>query len=235
MKNIFSIILNLFLLSLIVSCEKPIEIEDGKIPIDSLYFSCKIDGELVTLKSPVVNSGSGGSSFQRLFKLKNVAKDSVIIGYYKSFQNDSIRVTIGFSKSVLVDSTSYHNWFNNGQNYKDQIYATGSYIYQYTVPSSFVTTSAQNEGFYIEIWNINRKITYTSFPNQITDYSKTKYDEFIGNTSCQITASMALDSGIYSDYRNAWFIESTFNCGLYKNNETDKTIILSDGHFSGVF
>lgn len=238
MKNIFSIILNFFLLFLIVSCEKPVEIEEDKIPIDSVYFSCKLDGELVILKSPEVTSGSGSSSYQRLFKLKNVPKDSAIVGYYQSFYNDSIRVTLGFSKKVLVDtgtSTDYTK-FNSGQNYKDQIYATGLYIYQYAVPTGFEKTTAQNEGFYIEICNVNRGITYTSFLNPITDYSKTKYDEFKSNTSCQMTKSMALDSGIYSDYRNVWFIESTFNCILYEYGvETDKSIILSDGHFNGVF
>ena len=237
MKKTFSIILNMFLLFLIVSCEKPIEIEEEKIPIDSLYFSCKLDGELVTLKSPVVTSGSGGSSLKRLFRLKNVPKDSVIIGYYNSFQDDSLRITIGFSKRFLVDSTSYHNWFNEDLNYKGQIYATGLYSFQYAVPkSNFLTPTAQYEGFYIEIYNINRGTTYTSFLDQKTDYSKTKYDEFKSNTSCQITKSMALNSGIYSDYRNAWFIESTFNCRLYENSiDTNQFIVLSDGHFNGVF
>lgn len=237
MKKFFSIALNLFLLFLIVSCEKPIEKEEVKIPIDSLYFSCKLDGKLVTLKSPAVASGSGGSSFQRLLKLQNVPKDSVIIGYFKSFQDDSIRVTIGFSKSIAIDSASYANRFSNNQNYKDQIYATGFYTCLYTAPISVIaSTSARNEGFYIEIWNINRKRKYTSFLNHRTDYSGIRYDDFKRITSCKIAKSMPLNSGIYTEYRNAWFVDSTFNCKLYENSiGTEKSIILSDGHFNGVF
>lgn len=224
------IILILFFLLLFVSCEKPIDEE--KIPINSLYFSCKIDGELVVLESPLITSSSGGYSLQELYPSKKSLKDSVVMGYYKDFSNDSISVTIGFNRSLLVDS-AYTLYNTKGQNYKDYIFATGAYIFQYANPSSGTKSIVtQNEGIYLQIdmKKMKNKGLYTSYKAYTKDYSKATYDEFKSNSSCQITKSMFLD------YYKAWFIESTFNCKLYDTGyESTNSIILTEGHFSTVF
>ena len=211
--------------------------EEEKIPIGMIDFSCQINGKLVTLNSPL--QGSGGKSFlQRIYRIKNSSKDSTLVGYEQSFQNDSIQLTIGYRKIVLADTT-YRFGDTNGETFKSQIYTTGLYIYQREDPEwGRSSPTSQNVGFYIIIKRMNEGVIYTSYLNQIKDLSITKYNEFKANNSCQILKSMALNSGIYSDYpdyRNAMYIESTFECNLYANgNDTNKSIKLSRGSYKGV-
>jgi len=225
------IILILFFLVLLVSCEK--QIDEEKIPINSLYFSCKIDGELVVLKSPVITSNSFGISIMELNPLSKNLKDSVVLGYYKGFSNDSISVTIGFNRSLLVDS-AYTLYNTKGLNYKENIFATGAYIFQYAYPTSITKTiTAQEEGIYLQIGmkKMKAKGNYASYMAKTTDYSKVTYDVFKCNSSCQITKSMNLDY-----YNNAWYIESTFNCKLYDTGyESTNSVILTEGRFSTVY
>ncbi|HAH22317.1 MAG TPA: hypothetical protein DCL77_00855 [Prolixibacteraceae bacterium] len=208
--------------------------EEERIPIDSVDFSCQINGKLVTLHSPL--QGSGEKVFlQRIYRIKNSSKDSTLVGYEQSFQNDSIQLTIGYRKIVLADTT-YRLGGTSGETFKDQIYATGSYIYQCEDPEwGHSSPTSQNAGFYITIKKMNEGVTYTSYLNQITELSVTQFNEFKADNSCQITKSMALNSGIYADYRNAFYIESTFECKLYENGmQTNHSIRLSKGSYKGV-
>lgn len=229
MKKIVSIILNVCLLLLIVSCEKPLDEE--KIPINRFDFSCKINDKLITLHSPLQATGEK-RFLQRIYKTENNSKDSTFLAYEHSFLNDSIKLTIGFSKIVLADTT-YQFWDTRGESFKNQIYSTGSHIYQFEDPEwGHLQPTAQFVGFYIKIRKINEGIEYTSYLNQITDLSVSKYNEFKANNSCQISTSVSLGSETNSVYLNDWYIESTFECKLYENGiETNKTIILSKGSY----
>jgi len=234
MKKHYSLILSLFCLLLLVSCKK--SIVEEQIPSSSLSFSCKIDGKLVELKSPSVVVDSYGGSLQRLFKFKNNLKDSALVGYNYGFRNDTIFVTVGFSKIVLIDTT-YQLFNATGQSFKEQIYATGSYVSQYVPPLTKVNEiAAQNEGFYIQIVYTDKRKSYNSFLNMITDYSQTKYNAFKSKNTCQITKSTRLETGTYVGSYNSWFIESTFNCIVYQNSiETNNSLNITEGHLSGVF
>lgn len=215
------------------SCNKDTVIDSVKndIPIDSLYFSCKIDGVSIELKSPRSAFFSWQNSMQRLYKIKNGPKDSTIVSYTRGFDNDSLMIEIGFSSTVLADTTLLFP--NTQENFKEQIYHTGFVPFQYLEPISDIRLIPnQNQGFFITIRYYESNQKYTSYKRFNPDRSLSSYTEFLKETSCVITDSRFLDNKIYT---NARFINANFSCRLYPVANSAKTIYITDGKISGIF
>lgn len=235
MKTIYLSILCLFCLIFIASCDNQDEVEQQQ-KVDRLYFSCKINGKLIVLQSPQVLANSNELYYQRLYKLKNSAKDSALIGFAEGFQNDSLRVQIGFRRRVLSDTISHFLTFRS-EEFRSQLFAEGAFRFLYDDPQwSYSSPSARNEGFYVEIVNLKDHHTFISHLTKVSDYSNIKYEDFISNNSCNITKSIILDAKTYSFNQDALYIESVFEAKLYeKGNETNSPVQLTDGHFHTVF
>lgn len=235
MKLIYSVLVSLIFLTLIVSCEK--SVEEEQIPMNYLSFSCKLNGEPITIKSPLkISYETFGGYYIRLYKLKNNPKDSAVIGYSKSFGNDSLYIEIGYSRSILVDTT-FH-FMSPGTEVVKQVFAPGTFRNLYDDPQwGRATVFPQVEGFYIQIKNNRNKTNYTSYLKDISDYSdQKKYREFLSGNSCRINKLMIVDGKKQSYSGDGYYIESEFDCKLYKNsNITSNSIRLSDGHFNGIF
>lgn len=236
MKIIYSLLISLIFLILIVSCEK--SIEEEQIPMNFLSFSCKFNGEPITIKSPLTTSyGKYGGYYQRLYKLKDSPKDSAVMGYSKSFGNDSLYIEIGYSRSILVDTT-FHFFTPSTEAYEMQVFAPGTFRNLYDDPEwGRATVFPQVEGFYIQIKNNRNKTNYTSYLKDISDYSdQNKYREFLSGNFCRINKLLIVDGKKQSYSMDGYYIESEFDCKLYKNgNVTSNSIRLTDGHFNGIF
>lgn len=215
-----------FLLSLLctfafISCssnsiDEP-SVQVNKIPIDSIYFSCKINGDLIELKKVPVLDRSYGLSIQRLYKLKSGPRDSAIIIYKYGYYNEDYSVIVGISKSCLVDTIAIQN-FNLPDIIKKEIMEKSSYQMRFMPPHASVRSSiSKYTGFYIEINNLKDNSTYTTYLNDFSEYNNdVEYIKVATDSEFNITKSTELNSGIYSDYKNVWFIESKFKCKIYK-------------------
>lgn len=235
MKTTFSALLSLIFLALMFSCKD--SIEEEPIPMNYLSFSCKINGELVTIKSPLETSFEQYNGYyQRLYKLKDNPKDSAIMGYSRSFGNDSLSIVMGYIRSILVDTT-FHFGSPGTEVYETQVFAPGTIRNLYDDPEwGRATAFPQIEGFYIQIKNNRNKTNYTSYLKDISDYSDQKYREFLSGNSCQIKKLIIVDGKKQSYSGDGYYIECEFDCKLYKNsNITSNSIQISDGHFNGIF
>ena len=214
--------------------DEPTAVADKKIPQDSLYFSCRINGTLVEMKSPESTFYSWGNSTQRLNKV-NGPKDSTIISYTREFHNDSLFITICYSRTILADTAI--NFASADQEIKNQIYATGPYVVQYLPPGANIKElPIQNQGFSITIWNHNNGMRYVSYCDLNVNRSPALYSEFEKISSCTILRSIALSSGVYADYNGARFVESTFALPLFSTTYLGApTISLTEGQLIAVF
>ncbi|MFZ4456739.1 MAG: hypothetical protein ACOYOT_11010 [Bacteroidales bacterium] len=236
MKKIHQFIILFAFTLFTLSCNKDSVVDPSttnkQIPVDSLYFSCKIDGARIVLQSPHSTFYSWSGSTQRLYKVKNSPKDSTIVGFVEEFHNDSLFIKIGFSRTVLADTTI--SFPNTGENFKDRIYKLGIIPLQYLPPISDIKSlPEENQGFYITILDYEHNIQYTSYKNFNPDRSASSYNEFKKGTSCVINESNPLENKIYTNVR---FINVDFACKLYQlTTNSSKIITITEGKIIGVF
>ena len=209
----------------------------NKIPLDSIYFSCKINGNLIEMKTAPILDRDYGISIQRLYKLQNSSKDSAIVGYTYGFYNDDYIIKIGISKSCLLDTIAIQN-FNLPDGIKKEIMEKSSYQMQFMPPHTQIKLSAvRYSGFYIEINDLKKDSIYTTYYNDFSEYNnEVEYNKVSTNSEFNLTKSTELNSGIYADYKNVWFIESNFKCKIYKRGTTAFIMEdVTDGELKGCF
>ena len=223
MKNFLFLILTA---SLIVSCDRndlP-NANVSKIPIDSLYFSCKIDGESFVIQSPSTTIESKGYFIARLHKLSNNSADSVIFGRENDYLTDNYIIRIGFSKCLQIDTTLIQDFFNSNE--QSELFTVGDgAIKFYSPPVPINCVTSLYTGFYITIRDLRTNVTYRSYVEKYRYYDNLNmYDVFKANSSFKIVSSRQLNTGIYSDYQNTWFLESNFECALFTNDISNPQI-----------
>lgn len=223
MKNNYSFILVALLLIVLFSCEKTENESNSDIDIDSLYFSCKVNGT-----DFLVNSSFGfGSICQRLYKLNNNKKDTFILGHFQEFSEGTFK--IGFSKKFLLDTTFNFIDYNFNPNFdlKEQILQPGV--------KDISEILYNQEGFFIEYQealqtdqNIDYYRIWTSYLKTYPeDELNTIVDKFQNNSSCEIVNLKKVgESGLY--------IEAVFNCILYDIPSGD-TLELTEGNLKCIF
>lgn len=223
MKNFLFLILTA---SLLVSCDRndlP-NANVGKIPIDSLYFSCKIDGESFVIQSPSTNLETQGYYLARLHKLSNNSADSVIYGRDYDYSTDNYSIRFGFNKCLLLDTTLIENY--SSHNLQSELFKTGDgAIKFYAPPFPINCVTSFYTGFFIIIRDMRTNATYKSYVEKSRYYDNLNmYDVFKANSSFKIVSSRQLNTGIYSDYQNTWFLESNFECALFTNDISNSQI-----------
>lgn len=240
MKNNVTYLLLIFAASFLVACDRnemPTA-NAGKIPIDSLYFSCKIDGETLVMESPSTTMSAQSAYVQRLYKLPYNSADSVIYGREYSYCTDNYDISIGFSECFLLDTTLVANYAF--PDCKSDLFKTGDGAVQYFPPfSDNAGATSMHSGFYITILDKTTMLLYKSYVEKSSAYDNLDvYDTFRANSSFKIVSSIQLNTGIYSDYQNTWFQESNFECVLFNNNISNSQIstkIITDGVIRGCF
>jgi len=232
---------------LLTSCGQNNDIESAKkIPIDSLYFSCKINDELIELKSPSVLQHLASNTSMILNKSTAGGKDSIIMGRSYICANNNYRVEFGMSRIFLVDTIIFMSPKVN-----EVLLEKGKYPFQFMSFSNSLQDSLSQKyssfslgldkvvnqycGFYIKIWDIKKGLYYSSFVSPKKEGNTSDFDYFKNKSSFQISSSTKLDTGIYKNYLNTWFIESSFNCKLYDSESVDRSAILTDGVLKGCF
>jgi hypothetical protein len=223
-----------------ISCDRnEVALEKSQtIRTDSFYLSCKINGERLVLQSPTTAADGGGFYIQRLYKLNNNPKDSIIIGQHYDYSSPNYEISIGFSKCLLLDTV-----IAKGFSYPDckkQIFKTGKAISQFMPPYLAVESlTSKYTGFYITILDRKTNIKYKSYYDKMSEYDNSgQYNYFLAKSTYDISKSMQLYPLHRSESISAWFIESTFNCVLYDfDNDSPKpsTTLLTDGVLRGSF
>jgi len=223
MKNIILFLFLIFTVSVIVSCDGN-DLSDTnvvKIPYDSLYFSCKIDGEAIVIQSPSASLGGESVSIARFRRIINNATDSVIYGTEREYWTDNYAIYIGYSMSLLLDTTLIDNFAK--LDLKSELYKTGVGSIRFYSPLAETRgLISYNSGFYIKIYDIKTQMSYTSYVEKNNFYdSMNLYDAFYRNSSFKIVSSRLLNVGTESDFKNAWFLESNFECTLFAQDTTN--------------
>ena len=231
MKKIIAFPIFVFILFL-VSCDKNNDFDNlstTKIPIDSIFFSCKINNQPIEFKTPSAESGLWKSETTRLMKVQNSAKDSILVSYTKGFRNEHYRVEIGFSESILLDIDTTTLWLTV-PNQKSLLLKKGIHNIQF-IEHGFDNNEATSKhcGFNITITDLINNISYSSYVRYRDPNISTEYSDFKSKGTFEITELTELNTGIYKDYINAWFFNSKFHCKLYKNSESTEPVILTDG------
>jgi hypothetical protein len=241
MKVIKILLFNLLCTIVLVSCGNDSNDESlvlkKKIPIDSIYFSCKLNGNLIEMNSASIVDRSYGAFITRLFKLKNSPNDSVIIGYKYGFYNADYSVVIGLSKACILDTLSIQNFYIP-KGIKNEIMEKSSYQMQFMPPISTVKlSSVRYSGFYIEICDLKKELNYTTYLNDFSEYNnEVEYNKVSTNSGLNLIKSTALNSGIYADYLNTWFIESNFKCRIHRTGKSAYIMEeVTDGVLRGCF
>jgi len=232
-----------FLCSLILascghnSIDEP-SVQVNKIPIDSFYITFKINGEVIEMKSTPTSTGyASGMSTDRLFKLKNSSQDSVIIGFTYEYFDDNYSIKIGISKCCLLDTIAIQN-LSIPLSVKKEIMETTNYQLRFMPPIASVrSTINKYTGFYMVIYNKKNGSYYTTYLDDFSEYNNdVEYTKVSTNSEFKIIKSTELNSGIYADYLNTWFIESSFKCRIYRRG-TNAFIMeeVTDGELKGCF
>lgn len=209
----------------------------NKIPLDSFYFSCKINDSLIEMKSSPLLDRTYGASIQRLYKLENSPKDSAIVGFKYGYYNDDYNVVIGISKCCLLDTVDIKN-FNISNNIKKEILENNRYQMRFMPPITSIRSSTNKySGFYIEINDFKTKKRYTTYLDDFSEYNNdVEYVKVSTNSEFNIVKSTELNSEIYTGYDNIWFIESTFKCKIYNYGTTGLSMEnVTDGKLKGCF
>lgn len=237
MKKVF--IFPIFIFSLfLVSCDINNDIDNQsavKIPIDSLFFSCKINNQTIELKSPAANNVYWSQQAFQLNKIKNSTKDSILVSYSKTYLNDYYRVKISFSESVLLDIDTTCFWCSTIPSQRSLLLRKGIHNMQYIERFNFIEPMHQYHGFNIEIHDLIKNITYTSNIGHNDPNISTEYMDFLSKSYFEITNVSELNTGIYEDYQNAWFINSLFRCKLYIDSKSTETTMLTDGVLNCIY
>lgn len=229
--------LTMLLIIFIVSCRKndDTELTDKKIPIDSIYFTCKINNKLIEFKSPSAKFSSWSKAVKRLYKLKNNTKDSVIIEYTQEYHDDNYIIGFRFSNSFIVDTL---NILWDAPNVKEYLYKKGTIPFQFlTLDFGLDEITPKYCGFKIYIYDRLNYINYSSNIDYRQHANTNKYVDFVDKSLFQITNSFRLDSikNSIADISDNWFIEANFNCNLYDISDTNKIVFLSGGILKGCF
>lgn len=228
MRNNFFILFLVIIGSVLVSCDRTelTDTSEAKIPIDSLYISFKIDGDTVVIQSPAAIQGFVGWGVTRLHKVQNNAADSIIYGMeYRCWTDDfNYVLTFGFAKSFLIDTVLIENYAI--PNLKSELFKTGDGAMLFYPPFDVMNSlTSYNEGFYITISDKRKNVYYKSYVEKSGSYNNLNlYHVFKTNSSFELVSSQHLDAGIYSDYQNAWFIESHFECALFEVDSLNQRI-----------
>ncbi len=240
MKKGTFVFLTILLIMNIMSCEKSndLNIVDDeevidykeKISLDSIYFSCKINGEHIELYSASLSSGSLGKTYKRLYKISGNEQDSAIIGYYNTYYNDDYSIKFGISGVFLVDTMSIL-----GPDVKGLLYAEGEYPIKYLLPSGIQLKEETSKyyGYYIEIINHKNDYHYSSFLGYDPPENNEEYNKFKAESTFQIKNSNIVQIPIDDTYViSKLLVEFSFNCNLYNylyNNSHNNPIKLTDG------
>lgn len=231
MKKIIQ--LSIFALILfLVSCNKNEEIEQqptAKIPIDSIYFSCKINDQTIEFKSPTAEKRTWSEDLVQQKKIKKSTKDSIFVSYAQTFSDEHYRIEIGFSDYILseIDTNSV---ILSIPNQKSHLLRKGIHNIQYLEQGfDYTKYLAKYCGFRIRIVDLTTGVNYSSYisfhdPNIVSEFSN-----FTSKSSFEITELTELNTGIYKDYINTWFFRSKFHCNLYINSDSTKPVVLTDG------
>lgn len=231
MKKLIAFSIFVFVL-LLVSCDKNNDLDNQsttKIPIDSIFFSCKIDNQPIEFKSPGAESGLWKSETTRLKKVKNSTRDSILVSYSKGFRNERYRVEIGLSETILLDIDTTSVWLTV-PNQKSFLLKKGIHSIQF-LEQGFDYNQATPKycGFRINITDLINNVSYSSYIRFRDPNISTEYSDFKSKYSFEITELTELNTGIYKDYINAWFFNSKFHCKLYISSDSTKPAILTDG------
>lgn len=242
MKSKKTILFGLLCSIALVSCrqnpnDEP-SIQVGKISVDSFYFYCKINGNPIEIKSPHSTIASSDVSIQRLYKLHNSFQDSTIVGYSHTYFNDNYIISIGIRKCCLLDTTISFGNFNLPEGIKKEVLEKSNYQMEFMPPGILIkSSSTKYSGFYIEIIDLKKNSKFTTYLDDISgNINEEEYIKVSTNSEFNILKSTELNSGIYADYKNVWFIESKFKCKIYKR-ERNAFIMedITEGDFKGCF
>ena len=224
MKKIISLPIFVFILFL-VSCDT-INVLDNqptvKIPLDSIFFSCKIDNQQIEFQSPGIKGGTWSEGAARLNKIKNSTKDSVLMCYSKGFQNERYIVEFSFSETILLDIDTACFGCTEIPSQRSLLLRKGIRSLQFLERFHLNEPISQYCGFRIEIKDLNKNITYTSNIGDRDPNISTDYKDFASKSQFEIAIVLEL-------YQNAWFINSQFRCKLYINSKSSETAMLTDG------
>lgn len=241
MKTKKTILFGLLCIFALVSCghnsNDELSTQVKKIPFDSIYFSCKINGNLIEMKKASILNRDYSISIQRLYKWPKNSKDSAIVAYKYGFYNDDYNIEIGISKSCLLDTIAIQS-FNLPYGIKKEIMEKSSYQMQFMPPMTQIKlATARYSGFYLKINDLKSGSTYTTYYNDFSEYNNdVEYNKVSTNSAFNLTKSIELNSGIYADYKNVWFIESNFKCKIYKRGTTAFIMEdVTDGVLKGCF
>jgi hypothetical protein len=222
----------------LMSCEKDEDFTET-IPIDSIYFSCKINDKLVEFEFPSARNNKWAKTVQRLNILKDNSQDSVIIEYLHEFSDDNYTITFCFSNSFLVDTVDIGVF---SPNVKEQMYKKGNHSVQYLLPAwGLNAITPMYCGFRIHIYDYQESILYTSNVNSQEYANVIDYKDFIEKSSFEITNSFRLDSpsnftgSSLIDLADHWILEALFNCKLYVSGDVKRPVYLSEGVLKGRF
>lgn len=224
---------------LLLSCNKNDNLDNlstGKIPIDSFFFSCILDSNtIVEIKSPKTQSGYWEESTTRLHKLNKSATDSVFISYTKGYYDDKYVVKIGFSIVILAEVDTTSNILNLPSQ-KNKMLKKGVQPFEFLEQGfNYNNLISKYCGFKIEICDLKNNNIYTSYQSVFNNNTALEYQDFLLNNRFEIIDVNELNSGIYKDYKNAWFFKAIFKCKLYNSSNNSETKTLSNGMLNCIF
>lgn len=237
MKNILLIVLPFALF--LISCQHE-DVNQGapntaKIPIDSFYLSCSIDGVEYVFESPMFSKQSQKSYTITLNSKVGLKYDSVMAGNSYEYFTDNYSVRISYSNFFLMDTSESKTGV-----LKDRIYKVGGNHMRYFPEYAPIQSEIDKyTGLSIDIYDYSTQKHYSSnYPNW-SDYTNDElYTYYRTNSWLEIRKLMPLNSGPYADYVNAWYIESNFSCPMFDydiRKGTYTTKQLSVGVLRGVF
>ena len=251
----YSMITKTFLLStllltiLFVSCDKsndPDQIEpEQEISVDSIYFSCTINNELLEFKSPTAKFFSSGKVNSRLGVLKDNRNDSSFLEVSREFCNDKYFVKFRFNDIYLVDTTATL-W--NLPEVKEDLFKVGDHPFQFLSLDDFGMgiPSSPYVGVHINIYDIENHKTYNSSISYVHRDDLNELNDFKENTVMHITDSYFINSNASfndtfgTETSDNWYLEANFKCKLYSGdpfdpNYTKNALYITDGVIKGCF
>jgi hypothetical protein len=214
-----SLLISILLSLLLVSCKKEKDNDSNvkEFPTYGIYFSCRINNELVEFESPSAFLYSSSKSLKRLHKLPGFEKDSAILENSYGYLDDNYYIVFGMGDSFLVDTTSLL-----GPNVQNILFRPGSYPFQFlSLEWGIDEATFKYCGFHITINDLKKGIYYTSYIDQREHGNTEEFNDFTTKSSFNLSKSFLVTDGI--------LIESTFKCKLYKNESINDTSMLTDG------
>ena len=225
--------------------EKGLTREEQKL-IDSLYFSCVINNKHFEFKTPsAVYAGSSIGKI-RFNRLKNKPMDSTILQYSKEFSDENYLIEFRFSKAYLIDTIA-KAW--ECPDVKEDLYKKGTYPFQYHASHNIGTSQETQKhiGIDIHIIDLSTSDYYTTHLDGFENVHLDEYDNFIQNSSFQITNSFPI--GKVTEQKDTkgntvqsnWFLEANFKCKLYpfndrlEENYPEKAMYITNGVLRGCF